>query len=74
MKPLRQAELVRHIKAALKAAADMRLIVTGYRVTFSQGIPCVEVQTAQESPHPLSPQGGEDVQTLKKRLAGLRRG
>lgn len=64
-----QAEITRHIKAALKAAADMKLLVTCYRVTFADGVPCVEVQTASDSvASGTGKPGGDDVEALTQRI------
>lgn len=66
---MRQAELTRHVRAALKAAADMKLPVTGYRVTFHNGTPCVEVTTAVESASAGSGKaGGVNVEELQARI------
>ena len=67
-----QAEITRHVKSALKAARDMGLNVTSYKITFAQGVPCVEVTTGPESSLPAPVQSGSDhVQELKTRVERL---
>jgi hypothetical protein len=72
-----QAQIVRAVKAALKPAAEMGLRVTGYKVTFSQGVPSVEVTTASDSIAPAPVVGGIDVEkfqeTLQRRADAARR-
>ena len=58
-----QAQIVRAVKAALRPAQEMGLTVTGYRVTWTDGVPCVAVDTAPESPQPKTV-GGYNVKEL----------
>lgn len=64
-----QALITRCVKAAIKGAHAMGLSVAGYKVTFSQGVPSVEVTTGPESP-PAPPvqTGGVNVTELKEAL------
>lgn len=67
-----QADIVRCIKAAIKGAQAMGLSVAGYKVTFSQGVPAVEVTTGPESPsRDLSQPGGVNVTDFKKALKAI---
>jgi len=64
-----QASVTRAVKAALRPAAEMGLVVTGYAVEFTQGEPTVRVTTAQDSAQPSPPYtGGPNVKDLKASL------
>jgi hypothetical protein len=64
-----QAEISRAVKAAIRPARDLGLIVTGYKVTFCQGVPTVEVTTVSDSPAPAPTLvGGVNVETLTQQL------
>lgn len=65
-----QAEIVRAVKACIKGyqAATGR-IATGTKVTFSNGIPSVEVTASEDSPSPAPVQnGGINVADFKEEL------
>lgn len=63
------ATVTRAVKAALGPACKMGLRVAGYKVTFSQGVPSVDVTLGQESaPPPPVETGGENVEALKIEL------
>lgn len=66
-----QAMVTRCVKAAIRGAQESGLTVTGYEVTFNQGVPAVRVTTAPESasPAPVNT-GGVDVEALKARIRG----
>lgn len=63
-----QAAVTRMVKAAIRGAKEMGLGVTGYEVSFNQGVPTVRVTTGAESalPAPVNT-GGIDVEALKER-------
>lgn len=64
-----QASVMRAVKAALEPARKMGLSVTGYKVTFVQGVPCVDVTLGPESaPSPPAQTGGPNVEELKAHL------
>ena len=64
-----QAQIVRAVKAALEPARKMGLPVAGYKVTFAQGVPCVDVTLGAESPPPASVnREAVDVEALKERI------
>lgn len=65
---LTQAEIVRHVKAVIRAHQAAGLIVTGTKVTFCQGVPTVEVTTAAESAPPPPIVGGVNVQEFTQKL------
>lgn len=47
-----QAAVMRAVKAALEPARKMGLTASGYKVSFVQGVPCVDVTLGAESPLP----------------------
>ena len=64
-----QAMIIRAVKAALEPARKMGLPVAGYKVTFSQGVPCVDVTLGAESPPPASVnREAVDVEAFKSQL------
>lgn len=72
MRPPTQADMVRAVKVALEPARRMGLKITGYKVTFVQGVPSVDVTVAPESSVPPPVVMGEDhAKELKKRVARL---
>lgn len=52
-----QAAVMRAVKAALEPARKMGLTVSGYKVSFVQGVPCVDVTLGAESPLPAPCKG-----------------
>lgn len=64
-----QASVVRAVKAALEPARKMGLPVAGYKVTFVQGVPCVDVTLSPESapPAPVNTGGPDAIKALKER-------
>lgn len=65
-----QAEVMRAVKAAIEPARKMGLTVSGYKVTFVQGVPCVDVTLGVESTPPAPPKPeGVNVEDFKTRLA-----
>jgi len=56
-----QAQVMRAVKAALEPARKMGLHVTGYKVTFVQGVPAVDVTLAGESAQPSPINLGENA-------------
>ena len=71
MSPLpTQAQITRAVKAAIRGAHEMKLGVTGFTVTFSQGVPSVAVTCAPDSGQPSPVEtGGPNVEHLKTQLA-----
>jgi len=67
-----QAAIVRAVKAALAPAVKMGWPVAGYKVTFSQGVPCVDVTLGAESPSasPINTGGSDAVEALRERMRG----
>lgn len=49
-----QAAIERAVRAALLPVRKMGLTVSGYKVTFSQGVPCVDVTLGPESTPPAA--------------------
>lgn len=67
-----QATVMRAVKAALEPARKMGLHVTGYKVTFVQGVPAVDVTLAGESAHaqPVNTGEGYDIKVVAQRVRG----
>jgi hypothetical protein len=65
-----QATIMRAVKAALEPARKMGLPVTGYKVSFHQGVPCVDVTLSPESAPAAPAREAVDVQALKERIRG----
>ena len=64
-----QAAVMRAVKAALEPARKMGLTVSGYKVSFSQGVPCVDVTLGAESSPPAPVQsGGNYVEEATARI------
>ena len=67
-----QADMVRAVKAVIRAHMEMGLVVTGTKTTFVQGLPSVDVTVSPESSPPPGPVTGEDnAKELKKRIKRL---
>ncbi len=63
-----QATIMRAVKAALEPARKMGLPVAGYKVSFVQGVPCVDVTLSPESAPAAPVREAVDVQALKERI------
>ncbi len=63
-----QATIMRAVKAALEPARKMGLPVAGYKVSFHQGVPCVDVTLSPESAPAAPVREAVDVQALKERI------
>jgi hypothetical protein len=61
---------MRAVKAALEPARKMGLPVVGYKVSFHQGVPCVDVTLSPESAPAAPVREAVDVEALKVRIRG----